>query len=167
MVFVFSSCRILWISISTSSHKVRFIMFIIALPQQRIKPVETFTKGAQFPRNCAEFFSLVLRSFWWFTPFAKPDTSSKSGGSSSGIHPWWSLPDHAECGWNNWAKDNAACCAPEFSDPRWNHPQYIPYFFQKEGVYSPWLSCSCKQKGIRKLSPDAFAWCMQFCLVCI
>lgn len=26
-------------------------MFIIALLQQRIKPVETFTKRAQFPRN--------------------------------------------------------------------------------------------------------------------
>ena len=166
MVFVFSNCRILWISISTSSRKVRNIMFIIALLQQRIKPVQIFTKIAQFTRTVLNS-SPSFCALWSFTSFSKPDTSSKSGGSSSGIHPWWSLPDHAECGWNNWAKDNAAYCAPEFSDPRWNHPQYIPYFFQKEGVYSLWLRCSCIQKGIRKLSPDAFAWCMQFCLVCI
>lgn len=51
MVFVFSNCRILWISISTSSRKVRFIMFIIALLQQRIKPVQIFTKIAQFTRT--------------------------------------------------------------------------------------------------------------------
>ena len=51
MVFVFSSCRILWISISTSSRKVRFIMFIIALSQQWIKPVQIFTQIAQFTRT--------------------------------------------------------------------------------------------------------------------